>query len=414
MNDNPDPRFLPPEDIKPRHSLDDEERPSGAPGDDSGAGEAGEATAPETKGDGAATAPRGLDSFAEAAAVRRRIDLLAVVLGLVLVVVIAYLVWLITRPPGSSAVPPAAGIRSVLTIEGPGVGAKPTFNGPMGVATDRIGHIYVADSGNDRVCVFDRQGHYLYEFGGLGVAKPLPRAQGSWKPGRFNYPVGIDVGDDDLLYVADFRNDQIQVFHLDGSFVRRFPDPLRLAGKGGSGQDGTGIAVTDVFEASDRVYATDAYQIFVFDRSGNVVRQIGRPGREQGDLDHPNGVAAGLDGTIFVSDSNHTRVSAFMPDGQVLWVTGRIPVNSTDESKRDFGLPRGLTVLDDGTVLVADAFDHRLVRMSPEGKILGRYGDQGTTPGQFEFPNDVDTLGKYVVVADRANDRVQVVELLGR
>jgi DNA-binding beta-propeller fold protein YncE len=282
----------------------------------------------------------------------------------------------------------------------------------MGVAVDKDRNIYVADTGNDRIVVFDRNGKYRFEFGGRGIAKPLPGGARTWRPGLLNYPTGIDMGEDGLLYVADFRNDQVCVFRRDGTFVTRFPDPSAPTGRGSSGQDGRGIAVTDVVSRGGTVYATDAYQIFGFSTDGRLKRQFGAPGRGDGQLDHPNGIAIGADGLIIVSDSNHARVQAFTATGQVAWVFGTPPLNASDQSERELGLPRGLCVAEDGSVYVADAFNSQIVRISPEGTLLGTWGDQGTGPGSFFFPNDIETLGAYFVVAEKENNRVQVVELL--
>ena len=48
---------------------------------------------------------------------------------------------------------------------GPGDGQ---FNVPSGVAVDASGHVYVADSGNDRIQVFDSSGNYQYQWGSSG------------------------------------------------------------------------------------------------------------------------------------------------------------------------------------------------------------------------------------------------------
>jgi tripartite motif-containing protein 71 len=339
---------------------------------------------------------------------------IAIVLGVLLVALLVYALFFMGKGGGllTRGGDEQAGIRPLFVIDGPGKGVYPRFDRPMGAAFGLDGRIYVTDTGHNRVCVFDSSGAFLFEFGTFGVAKPLPGAKNTWAPGRINYPVGIDVDQDGSVYVADFRNDQIQVFDPEGKPLRSFPDPQKSVGKGSSGQDGTGIAVTDVAVRGGKVYATDTFQVFVFNADGSLARQFGKPGLAPGDLDHPNGVAVGEDGTVYVSDSNHARVTAFTSEGKLKWNLGRPPSTSADATSSVFSLPRGITALDSGDLVVVDAFNFDLARVSAAGKLVGRYGERGVEPGQFNFPNDVDALGNRLVVADKENNRVQVVEIV--
>jgi sugar lactone lactonase YvrE len=345
---------------------------------------------------------------------RQTFGLLAIGLIVALLVLLWFLLTAL-RPTGGLVTKGGTaveGIQPVLTIQGPGRGAQPTFQRPLGVAYGPDGRIYVRDTGNNRVCVFERDGSFVKEWGGFGVAKPAPGGVYSWKPGSLNFPDGIAVDEQSNVYVADFRNDCIEVFDRDGKFLRRFPDPTKPTGRGSSGQDGKGIAVTSVAVAAGKVYATDTYQVFVFTTSGRLLQQFGKPGRGAGDLDHPNGIAVAPDGTIYVSDSNHARVVAFKPDGTPKWTAGRIPTSINDTSPAAFELPRGLAVMPDTNVIVVDVFGFDLVRLSATGQVVAKYGERGVEPGQFNFPNAVSVLGSTLAVADKENNRIQVLRLV--
>lgn len=340
----------------------------------------------------------------------------AVVLGVILLLLIAYLIWLLlpadfTQRGGQAQ----AGIQPVFSIYGPGTGNQPRFSSPMAAAWGKGDRIYVADTKNNRIVAFSGSGRYQFQFGGFGIAKPLAGSAVTWKPGLLDYPTGIatdpDNGD---VYVADFYNDSISVFDADGTFLRRFPDPNKPTGRGSSGANGRGIAVTAVAVANGKVYATDTYQVFVFDKQGNVLQQFGMPGAAPTDLDHPNGIAADSRGRIYVSDSNHNRVTAFSADGRVLWITGQKVSALMKESTNPFVLPRGLTILRDGSILVADPIGQQLLKLDDSGKVVATFGARGSDPGQLNFPNDVSARGDLVVVADRENNRAQVVRLQNR
>lgn len=344
---------------------------------------------------------------------RRAFGLLAVALGVILIALLVYLLWFLGRPEVLTESEPKAGIQPIWQSYGPGEGELPLFERPMGVAVGRGNRIYVTDSGNNRVCVFDAQGRFIRTFGRFGVAKPAPGVTATYEPGSLNYPVGIDTDDEGNVYVASFRNDSIEVYDAEGTPLRRFPDPAVPTGQGSSGFGGAGIAVTDVAVHENRVYATDSYQVFVFSLEGELLDQWGRPGTGPGDLDHPNGLAVSGDGgTIYVSDSNHGRVSAFTPEGEPLWQLGEIPEGVNDRPEGEVQLPRGLTVMPDDSLLVSDAFAFALLRISPEGEVITQYGERGVDPAQLNFANDVDALRGFVVIADKENGRIQLVRLL--
>ncbi len=344
---------------------------------------------------------------------RQAFTLIAVVLAVALIALVLYLLFYMA-PTGFTELvvdPGEGGLRPIMVISGPGTGENPSFSRPMGAAFGPDGRIYTVDTGNNRVCVFDDNGRFLFEFGGFGVAKPAPGAEASWEEGKLNSPLGIDIDDDGTVYVADFRNDSISVFDAEGAFLRRFPDPATRVGFGASGQDGTGIAVTDVAVRDGKVYATDTYQVVIFTTEGELLGQFGKPGLEEGDLDHPNGIDVDENGVIYVADSNHNRVTAFDPDGEVLWQVGERVTEMAREAEYTFGLPRDVALSEDETLLVVDAFEFDVAEIDETG-IIARYGARGVEPGQFNFANSVDVRGSDVVIADKENDRVQVLELI--
>lgn len=344
---------------------------------------------------------------------RQAFTLLAVVLGIALIALLVYLL-LYLSPTGFTQLFAGEGegeLQPVMVIRGPGKGENPQFSRPMGAAFGPDGRIYVSDTGNNRICVFDEDGRFLFEFGGFGVAKPAPGVEATWEEGLLNSPLGIDVDEDGTVYVADFRNDSISVFDPEGAFIRQFPDPASVVGRGSSGQDGTGVAATDVAVADGKVYVTDTFQVLVFSAEGELLTQFGKPGPEPGDLDHPNGIEV-VDGTIYVADSNHNRVTAFDSAGEVLWTLGEPVREVSREVEYTFGLPRGIASGEDERLLVVDSFEFDIAELTTEGELLARYGDRGTEPARFNFPNGIDAQGDLMVVADKENDRVQVLRLV--
>jgi len=83
-----------------------------------------------------------------------------------------------------------------------GAGSGPgQFDQPEGIAVDPAGNVYVADTYNHRIQVFDGNGAFLAQWGGFG-----------YQPGQFYRPMGVAVGPDGRIYVGDTWNGRVQVF----------------------------------------------------------------------------------------------------------------------------------------------------------------------------------------------------------
>jgi RHS repeat-associated protein len=79
-----------------------------------------------------------------------------------------------------------------------------------------------------------------------------------------------------------------------------------------------------------------------------------------------------------------------------------------------FDYPVGVDVDAEGKIWVADTGNARVQRLSPAGEILAEFGEEGTEPGQFVEPTDVDVDAEGVVwVVDAGNDRVQAFDAEG-
>ena len=81
---------------------------------------------------------------------------------------------------------------------------------PFGVAVSS-GRLYVADFGNDRVQVFSLDGSLLASFGSRGSGE-----------GQFQRPADVAVGADGSVYVTDHFNDRIERFSGDGRYLGQF------------------------------------------------------------------------------------------------------------------------------------------------------------------------------------------------
>jgi DNA-binding beta-propeller fold protein YncE len=177
---------------------------------------------------------------------------------------------------------------------GGSVSASPgLFYGPRDIAVDDQGLIYVTDTGNKRVQVFDNDLEYLRSFGGPGITE-----------GHLEEPVGLALGPDGLLYVADTWNTRVQVFTRDGSFVRDWPI---------SGWDTQSVANKPYLSTDSRsnVYVTDPEnnRVLVFDAEGTPLAVLGGPNGPLFQL--PTGVTLDNSDRLWVSDASSQRLLRF-------------------------------------------------------------------------------------------------------
>ena len=116
------------------------------------------------------------------------------------------------------------------------------FGGASNVAVDKDSNVYVTDTMNNRVEIFDAEGNFIGMFGKHGDG-----------PGYFARPKGIAVDVDGHIWVADQYQDRVQVFNRDGDLLTYIGD---VHGNGlGQLEALTGIAI----DKQNRVFTTEQY-----------------------------------------------------------------------------------------------------------------------------------------------------------
>lgn len=221
------------------------------------------------------------------------------------------------------------------------------FNEPWGIAVDREGNIYVADTWNHRIQKFDNAGQFLTMW---GVFEATGGELG--KPFAFYGPRQVLVGRDGKIYVMDTGNKRVQAFNPDGSFFTQFGGGGVVEGRF---DEPTGIAQ----DAAGNWYIADTWnrRIQKLDERGGFLAQwpiFGWAGNSV--VNKPQLAADAQRGLIYATDPENYRVLVFGTDGNPRFAFG-----SYGNDLQSFTLPVGIAVGSDGRIYVADSDAHRIV-----------------------------------------------------
>ncbi len=137
-----------------------------------------------------------------------------------------------------------------------------------------------------------------------------------------------------------------------------------------------------------------------------------------GSMQAPRGMDIAADGSIYVADSRNHRIQHYQPDGTLLNSWGSFADRMQgDAPGGTFNEPWGVAVGPDGSVYVADTWNHRVQKFTADGEFVNAWGDFGQAENEYAFwgPRDVavDSEGR-VFVTDTGNKRIVVFDENGK
>lgn len=287
----------------------------------------------------------------------------------------------------------------LLSFGGKGESQDGKFLYPSYVAVTSDRNVYVVDSRDHDVEVFDPQGNRLFGWGGQGSA-----------PGQFDNPRGVDVDAQDNLYIADNRNNRVQVFDKHGTFLRQFGG----AGNACPAADGLfcpgdnlrGLAVD---AQHGWVYVVDAVGGYInkFDLQGRFLLRWGGLGHDQGTFaDGGRDVTVDGAGNVWVGDMGNFRVQKFSPNGVPLAI---VPDPPQPPAAGGLNQPVGVAVDSQGNVFVADTMDQRVNKYDANGDPVTSWGERGSSEYGLNYPRGIatDPRNDDVVLCDSDNGAVK-------
>ncbi len=306
-------------------------------------------------------------------------------------------------------------------------GADARFATPRGVAVDYAGNVYVADFDNHRIRRISPAG-VVSTFAGDGYPGA---SDGVGAGARFDRPIDVAIDPTGSVIVADWGNHRIRRIAPNGAVTT-------LAGSAAGFADATGAAAR--FRGPAGVGVDAAGNVFVADGENHRVRRVapdgvvttwagsatgvpgwldGPPDRNQ--LYYPADVAVAPDGTVFVADGWNHAIRRISPTRDLVTIAGAGPgfpgfVDATGRAAR-FNRPTSITIDAAGDLYVADRFNHAVRKLSPAGAAttvagagLPGWRDDAGRLAEFHAPTGLALDGMGgLLVADSVNQRVRRV-----
>jgi YD repeat-containing protein len=326
-----------------------------------------------------------------------------------------------------------AGGGSSLGDGGPATDARFYLPHTMAVAPD--GSLYIADAGQHRVRRIDPDG-IITTVAGTGSAGSSGDG-GPATSAQLYSPIGVDLGPDGSLYIAEYYGHRIRRVTPDGIIQT-------VAGTGIAGFSGDGGPATSAqINHPQGIAVAHDGTLFIADMYNHRIRRVGPDGIIEtmagdgvqgfgGDggpaidarLNYPSRLMWAPDGSLYLTSGRNDRVRRIGPDGIIDTIAGTGVEGSSGDggpaTAAELAWPLGTALAPDGSLYIAEYHGHRIRRIGSDGIITtvagtgvsGYSGDGGPArAAEINGPAGLafDPAGK-LYIAERDNNVIRKVE----
>ena len=258
---------------------------------------------------------------------------------------------------------------------------------PCGMAFDRAGNLYIADTNNNVIRKIGTNG-IISTVAGDGTASYLGD-NGPATVAELNAPQGVAVDSAGNIYIADTGNQRIRKVTTDGNINT-------VAGNGVAGYSGDGGAATGAtFNSPQSIKVDAAGNMYIADTVNNAIRKVAANGiittiagngtdciisgaicfsgdgnaATSASLFHPKDIVLDAAGNLYIADAANQRIRVVAPNGIISTIAG----NGTAGAGGDGGpatfaqlrFPGGLALGSGGTIYVADTQNEEIRLLTP-------------------------------------------------
>lgn len=261
-----------------------------------------------------------------------------------------------------------------------GAATNASLYSPRGVAVDKAGNVFIADSSNYRVRKVDTNG-IITTVAGRGTSGFSGDGGAATSAAMYPYAVAVDQAGN--LFIADYGNYRIRKVDTNGIIST-------VAGNGAYGYSGDGGAATNAA------------------------------------MNSPIGIAVDRGGNLYIADAS-SRIRKVGASGIITTFAGNTNLGFSGDggaaTNAALNAPYGVTVDNIGNVFIADYVNNRIRKVNTNGVIstvagngyYGISGDGGAATNAWlnnPFAVTVDNAGN-LFIADQSNNRVRMVNANG-
>jgi sugar lactone lactonase YvrE len=328
--------------------------------------------------------------------------------------------------------------RSQRTISQPGISTDSSgnyisqLNSPSGLALDSVGNLYIADTGNNRICIVDTSGNFsTYAGSSTGVAGYLDSGSAN---ALFNSPTSIAVDKFGRIFVADTGNNAIRVIEKQNQYdsSRNIIEVHKLVGTlvgRGSTIVSSAIGQTNTLNGPRGVALDSTGSVYVADTGNHRICKVTSGGELKtlagsttlggsltylsGFLDgqgtnsafnSPTGLAVDIIGNIFVADTGNNVIRRVTQAGNVSTVagSGQPFFKEGRRQQASFKAPVGITVDLQNILYISDTGNNMIRRITTDGDVLPVVGAPDQKTGAIDGYGAIDPKRALVPFNKRA------------
>lgn len=255
------------------------------------------------------------------------------------------------------------------------------FNSPQAISISQNKIIYIVDTGNNRIQLYDLNGEFIKSIGGFGFTSD-----------KFDRPMDIWVRSLINIYISDYNNHRIQRYDGNMNYLSSL-----ISDDGLDPQFQFYEIISCVLNSQQDLFLLDCSdnKIIKYNRSGKPERTFGDYESGDGQLIQPVQMDIVAQKFIIVSDIDHKAIIVYDFFGNYLRkITSEL-----------WNSPSGLAVTDRDEILVADPIAKKIFLISTDFKSVKEIGIASQKPLQkpmdlaiYSQKNAIENVDKVYII----------------